>query len=118
MTEWRTIPATHPALPGHFPGNPIVPGVVVLSHVWDAICRQTSEAVRCTSLPNVKFLSPLRPGEPFTVVVEITRAGSAKFICKTADRNIAQGSMCFAAITETAALARTGWASGSAAAPS
>ena len=98
MTEWRTIPATHPSLPGHFPGNPIVPGVVLLSHVWDSIRRQTSEPVSCTGLPNIKFLSPLRPDEPFTVVVEITRAGLAKFIFKTADRIIAQGSMRFEAV--------------------
>ncbi len=103
MTEWRTIPANHPSLPGHFPGNPIVPGVVLLSHVWDAIRHQTSEAVYCTGLPNIKFLSPLRPDEAFTVVVEITRAGSAKFICKTADRIIAQGSMRFAAEAEASA---------------
>ena len=32
-----TIPADHPALPGHFPGQPIVPGVVVLDRVVEVI---------------------------------------------------------------------------------
>ena len=31
------VAADHPALPGHFPGRPIVPGVVILDHVQQAI---------------------------------------------------------------------------------
>lgn len=55
-----TIPADHPCLPGHFPGQPIVPGVVVLDHVLTAIETQhgTLGALR---MPQVKFLQPLLP---------------------------------------------------------
>ena len=31
------IESDHPALPGHFPGRPVVPGVVVLDRVLAAI---------------------------------------------------------------------------------
>ena len=31
------ISADHPSLPGHFPGHPIVPGVVLLDRVLEAI---------------------------------------------------------------------------------
>ena len=31
------IAADHPSLPGHFPGQPVVPGVVVLERVLEAI---------------------------------------------------------------------------------
>jgi len=36
QTTLRIDPA-HPALAGHFPGNPIVPGVVVLERVAAAL---------------------------------------------------------------------------------
>ena len=32
-----SIPFEHPALPGHFPGQPVVPGVVILEAVQTAI---------------------------------------------------------------------------------
>jgi 3-hydroxyacyl-[acyl-carrier-protein] dehydratase len=33
----RTISADHPSLPGHFPGTPIVPGVVILDEILAAL---------------------------------------------------------------------------------
>lgn len=54
------IDATHPALPGHFPGDPIVPGVVLLDHV--AACLERA-GFSLAKLSMVKFLAPLRPGE-------------------------------------------------------
>lgn len=53
------VAASHPALPGHFPGKPVVPGVVVLERVAAAI--RGAWALRVTGLPQVKFLRPLQP---------------------------------------------------------
>ncbi|WP_202841677.1 hypothetical protein [Luteimonas saliphila] len=52
----------HPALPGHFPGRPVVPGVVVLDRVIAAIERAAGP-LPPLRLPQVKFLQPLLPGE-------------------------------------------------------
>lgn len=90
--HWQVVPVEHPALAGHFPGHPVVPGVVLLSYVWDAIQRRAEQPSACGGWPSVKFLAPLLPGETFTVEVEFTAGTSAKFTCKTAQRTIAQGS--------------------------
>lgn len=56
------IPADHPSLPGHFPGRPVVPGVVLLDRVLEAI-EHTHAPLRALRLPQVKFLQPLLPDE-------------------------------------------------------
>jgi len=71
------ISVAHPALAGHFPGNPIVPGVVILGRV----CRAVAEAHGATvaAVPVVKFHAPLRPAEPFDIGFEPAGAGSVSF---------------------------------------
>lgn len=64
-----TVPASHPALPGHFPGRPVVPGVVLLAHVQAAI-EAAHGPLPAFRLPQVKFLRPLLPGEPALVELE------------------------------------------------
>jgi len=60
------IAPDHPSLPGHFPGRPIVPGVLLLEPVLIAI-ETTHGALGPLRLPQVKFLRPLLPGEPARV---------------------------------------------------
>jgi 3-hydroxymyristoyl/3-hydroxydecanoyl-(acyl carrier protein) dehydratase len=59
--ESFSIAAAHPALPGHFPGRPVVPGVVLLDRVAAALARW--RGARLAGLPQVKFLRPLLPGQ-------------------------------------------------------
>jgi len=61
------IDAGHPSLPGHFPGRPVVPGVVLLDAVARAIEAMTGAAPR--ALPAVKFVAPLLPGEAAELVL-------------------------------------------------
>ena len=63
------VPPDHPSLPGHFPGRPVVPGVVVLDHVLDAIAAR-GIAPGALRLPQVKFVQPLLPGEVADVQLE------------------------------------------------
>jgi len=61
-----SIPADHPCLPGHFPGHPIVPGVLLLEQVLAAI-ESAHAPLGALRLPQVKFLQPLLPGEIATI---------------------------------------------------
>jgi 3-hydroxymyristoyl/3-hydroxydecanoyl-(acyl carrier protein) dehydratase len=57
------IAADHPALPGHFPGRPIVPGVVLLDCVLTAAEQWLGRALAARSLRQAKFNSMLLPAE-------------------------------------------------------
>lgn len=63
------IPADHPSLPGHFPGNPVVPGVVLLDQVARLLHDQHGR--RLTGLSQVKFASPLLPGQDARLELEL-----------------------------------------------
>ncbi len=69
MAAAFAVPGDHPCLPGHFPGRPVVPGVVVLDHVLAAIEAQAGP-LAAVRIPQVKFLQPLLPGQVATVVLE------------------------------------------------
>jgi len=63
------VAAAHPSLEGHFPGNPIVPGVLLLDHVMSLLHRQTGRLV--THLHQVKFTAALRAEEQARVQCEV-----------------------------------------------
>ena len=87
----RTIPADHPSLPGHFPGQPIVPGVVILDEVSAAL-RNWRADCQVTVIRLVKFLVPLKPEQPFTISLSSgTAADEIDFSCRAEDRLIMQG---------------------------
>lgn len=66
IAETLRIPATHPSLPGHFPGNPIVPGVVLLDRVAAAVGKR---GARLAKIGVVKFMTPLKPDEDATLAI-------------------------------------------------
>lgn len=92
-----SIAPDHPCLPGHFPGRPLVPGVVLLDRVLAAI-EATHGPLGTLRLPQVKFLQPLLPGEAarveldgaaprwrFRVWREVTLLASGEVVAEPAD---------------------------------
>lgn len=95
-----TIPHDHPSLPGHFPGRPLVPGVVLLEQVVAAI-EATHGPLAALRLPQVKFMQPLLPGE--TARVELDGdAPRWRFRVLRGDSLLASGEV-FTLATEAAA---------------
>lgn len=60
------ISKNHPSLPGHFPGSPVVPGVVILERVLASLPQQ-SPSTYPLLLSWVKFLLPLLPEQRATI---------------------------------------------------
>ena len=63
-----TVAADHPAFAGHFPGQPVLPGVVLLSAVLETLLAEDASSIGaqpCVSA--VKFLAPVRPGASLEV---------------------------------------------------
>jgi len=85
------IDRSHPALHGHFPGNPIVPAVVILAEVSAAIKAAVGSDAEITRLPAVKFLAPLLPGERCRIVLQPTGATALRFTVTRGGQRIALG---------------------------
>jgi 3-hydroxymyristoyl/3-hydroxydecanoyl-(acyl carrier protein) dehydratase len=67
-----SIGADHPSLAGHFPGNPVVPGVLLLDQVFQELLRLTGQEF--SRLQQVKFASALKPGEQARGCCEVVGA--------------------------------------------
>jgi 3-hydroxyacyl-[acyl-carrier-protein] dehydratase len=74
-------------LHGHFPGNPVVPGVILCEMMAQSACvlLASGQADGCTpyftSLNNVKFKNPVKPGDVFETKCSITKVKKPFYFC-------------------------------------
>ena len=78
----------HPAVPGHFPGQPIVPGVLLLDWAQAAIEGALQQPLQ--TLLDAKFHSPAGPSDVLELEFD-TSASAVKFEIRSAARKIASG---------------------------
>jgi predicted hotdog family 3-hydroxylacyl-ACP dehydratase len=88
----RSIQRDHPSLPGHFPDEPIVPGVVILDEVRAALAQWRQG--RIAQIHFAKFLRPLRPDEVFAIsFMDSSNPAQIGFVCQADNRVLVEGSL-------------------------
>jgi 3-hydroxyacyl-[acyl-carrier-protein] dehydratase len=77
----RWLRADDPSADGHFPGNPIIPGAVLLREVLSAVSADAGTI--CHEIRAAKFLHPVRPGDCLAIAWEERADGEIGFTCST-----------------------------------
>ena len=85
MKQNLAIAKDHPAYDGHFPGSPLLPGVVLLAEAMAAL------NVLDRSLDSAKFLAPVEPGTPLTLSHEVLASGAVRFEIESPRGIVASG---------------------------
>ena len=88
-----TLPAGHPALPGHFPGQPIVPGVLLLDAVLRAAAAEYPGGTAPTRILRAKFPAPVAPGDAVVIALTPRAGGRIGFTCRRGDTTVLTGEL-------------------------
>ncbi len=90
ITMFFRIPHQHPCFPDHFPGQPIVPGALLLQWIFARV-RHHYKNHTIVSVRSMKFQEPLRPGDSCRLELDsdsvskrlnIACCRNSKLVCK------------------------------------
>lgn len=87
----RIFPLDHAAAQGHFPGNPIIPGAVLLSEVLLAIETDLGRNLRPCRIEAAKFVHPVRPGDRVSIDYSGSGESGIRFRCTTGGKAVLAG---------------------------
>ena len=85
------IPANHPTGAGHFPGNPIIPGALLLAEVLHCIEQSEGKHFSSCNVKAAKFLHPARPGDMVEIEYARSAQGTIEFECAVAGTRVLSG---------------------------
>jgi 3-hydroxyacyl-[acyl-carrier-protein] dehydratase len=87
----KNVTYNEPFFPGHFPGHPIMPGVLIVEAMAQAAGvlvfksipeERFGQAVYFLGIDNVRFRKPVTPGDQLRLEIEITKHHQAIWGCK------------------------------------
>ncbi len=90
-TAERRFPAGHPAAQGHFPGNPIIPGAVLLGEALSAIEAGLGTSLAPCRIRSAKFAHPVRPGDRVTIEYAGLADTGVRFSCSVEGKAVLSG---------------------------
>jgi 3-hydroxymyristoyl/3-hydroxydecanoyl-(acyl carrier protein) dehydratase len=90
-TVERGFPPDHASALGHFPGNPIIPGALLLSEVLRAIETDLGRTLYPFQIKAAKFLHPVRPGDRLLIEFSGPDGKKIKFSCTASGTEVLVG---------------------------
>lgn len=106
ITALKQVTIGEPYFEGHFPGHPIMPGVLQLEAIAQVagilMMRQAENAGKLAyfmSAEDVKWRKPVRPGDSLVIEVEMTKArgkiGKARGVCSVNGEPVSEANVTF-----------------------
>ncbi|MFM7100441.1 MAG: UDP-3-O-acyl-N-acetylglucosamine deacetylase [Verrucomicrobiota bacterium] len=106
ITALKQVTMGEPFFEGHFPGHPIMPGVLQLEAIAQVagilMMRQAENAGKLAyfmSAEDVKWRKPVRPGDTLVIEVEMTKArgkiGKARGVCSVDGETVSEADVTF-----------------------
>ena len=96
--SWYIAP-NQPVFAGHFPGNPIMPGVLVLGLLKSLLAEHSGAQVQIAAIKRQKFMRPVLPGD--TLCIRINKLDvdgeflDVNYQASVAEGPVAKGSISF-----------------------
>lgn len=108
----KNVTNNEPYLVGHFPGRPVVPGVLLVEGMAQAggilllhdLAERGSKLVYLASVDEVKFRRPVVPGDQIRYEIEVLRLRSLH--CKLSAKALVDGQLAAEAVIGSAMVDR------------
>ncbi len=106
ITAFKNVTINEPYFQGHFPGHPIMPGVLQLEAVAQVAgilmlrrAENLGQLAYFMSAEEVKWRKPVLPGDVLVIEVELTKSrgkiGKARGVCKVKDEVVSEADVTF-----------------------